>query len=680
MDLSVQRNVYDDAARDSAELGPDTSRQIEFPISTKESLLGKEPLLGKRSQDKVVLPSTAESKFQYQASRSGAHDSDIDFVPKLENDGASLKIDSAGGNLSGPRRVLGASLTSNFQSDSILSRSTFGTGPVRVESTVCQKSDAKNGAKEGSSMIPLSSTLRVTQGAGTKNNGDGESNTISSQGSLSWKPERILQNAPPTSSKSNRTELKQDTRSKSHKKYAKATAGPKRCIMNASSHSNSDDVTLSDSSTREKGSIKGQGAQDNSDTGATEGLGNESIRARLNAFFTGVTNNGWSHRLDALQRLSALLNQRGKTEFSKQSEEKVFACLVKELADPHYRVAQYALEVFVVFIRAHEPVSHILKHIKVMLPRLFQKAVDSKEVNRKHAREVLDFLVARIEIPILVSHLLPLIIDGGNVKMKVLVCQYMTKVLPLAGACFKETNSTENTKNIRSLLNKIAQALDGDAPLSYNQACGDLLVATKKTYSHEVDQAIMSLTPGKRQVITRVLSSRGIRIGTTKQVDVHYNAPTQIIAAEESKEDANSSEVASAPDEPFQSTQCTDLFVEAIAIDDSAAPDRASFSEIVEESVSCTLAVNEKNENLERQLKCLASNYNNEQSLKRVLHEVGKLAATFAEFPFMLFIRVDHQDHKDVLYRILDRQPGSTFIPSDGETLSTRSRAQHQHT
>ncbi|DAZ97979.1 TPA: LOW QUALITY PROTEIN: hypothetical protein N0F65_005137, partial [Lagenidium giganteum] len=228
-----------------------------------------------------------------------------------------------------------------------------------------------------------------------------------------------------------------------------------------------------------------------------------------------LESNQWSIRLDAVESLTSFVrrsldgvndNAPGLSKKRTKVDERVLAAFVRHLSDPHYRVAQAVIKNFVVILRAFTE-DQVQAHIKVLLPRVFQKHSDSKEAFRSGAKELLNVLANELDPSHLLASVLPLLTDGNNMKMRSSVCQYVRKLLPLATGYFKQNNGGNH---MRMLLTKLSQVLEGDTPVAVATACGDVIQDAAKLYGSELEEALPLLPPTKRATLLRVMKGRNI--------------------------------------------------------------------------------------------------------------------------------------------------------------------------
>ncbi|TMW64277.1 hypothetical protein Poli38472_012899 [Pythium oligandrum] len=194
------------------------------------------------------------------------------------------------------------------------------------------------------------------------------------------------------------------------------------------------------------------------------------------------------------------------TRGDKKVDERVLIALIRHMADPHYRVAQAALKSLLscLSVSSEHQVSPFLKTI---MPRLFQKFIDPKESIRSLARETLEYLMSAYDASLLIGHVVQQLTDGSNMKLKAAVCHYLKSLLPGAREYIQQS---PNNTNMRILLTKIAQLLEGDVPVAVSSAGSELLQVATSLFTSEVEASLPLLAPMKRATLNKVLKDRGI--------------------------------------------------------------------------------------------------------------------------------------------------------------------------
>lgn len=176
------------------------------------------------------------------------------------------------------------------------------------------------------------------------------------------------------------------------------------------------------------------------------------------------------------------------------------------MSDAHYRVAQAVLKSFLPLLQL-TPQQQLQPLLKTILPKLFQKQIETKESTRVVAKENLEYIAKSFDASVLTSIVIPLLMDGGNMKVKAAVCHYLRELLPGADVYMKQSN---NNNHVRSFLGKMAQLLEGEMPVSVTSACGELIQLTARLYGGEMEAALPLLPPTKRTILSKLLKSKGI--------------------------------------------------------------------------------------------------------------------------------------------------------------------------
>lgn len=176
------------------------------------------------------------------------------------------------------------------------------------------------------------------------------------------------------------------------------------------------------------------------------------------------------------------------------------------MSDAHYRVAQAVLKSFLPLLQL-TPQQQLQPQLKIILPKLFQKQIETKESTRVVAKENLEYIAKSFDASVLTSIVIPLLMDGGNMKVKAAVCHYLRDLLPGADVYMKQSS---NNNHMRSFLGKMAQLLEGEMPVSVTSACGELIQLAARLYGSEVEAALPLLPPTKRTILSKLLKSKGI--------------------------------------------------------------------------------------------------------------------------------------------------------------------------
>ncbi|KAF1314939.1 hypothetical protein FI667_g16352, partial [Globisporangium splendens] len=230
---------------------------------------------------------------------------------------------------------------------------------------------------------------------------------------------------------------------------------------------------------------------------------------KLEDAISSLESNSWSIRMDAVEYIGRVLVQKKQSQQPNDAtrvDDRVLVAFIKHMGDAHYRVAQAVHKNFLSLLQLASP-QQLQPHLKAILPKLFQKQVDTKESIRAIAKENLDYLLKTMDASVLTTSVLPLLMDGSNMKVKAAVCHYLRELLPGADAYMRQSN---NNNHMRSFLSKMAQLLEGEMPVSVTTAVGELVQVSAKLYAAEVEAALPLLAPTKRTSLTKLLKSRGI--------------------------------------------------------------------------------------------------------------------------------------------------------------------------
>ncbi|RLN93576.1 hypothetical protein BBJ28_00025323 [Nothophytophthora sp. Chile5] len=235
---------------------------------------------------------------------------------------------------------------------------------------------------------------------------------------------------------------------------------------------------------------------------------------RLEEALRHMESSSWATRLAAVEYLGKGLDQSSKGGKSEKVDDRIAATFIKHLGDPHYRVAQGVLKHFLPLLKLSTERQQIVPHLKAILPKLFQKFVDTKESIRAIAKENLEYVASAVENSVLTGLVIPMLGDGSNMKVKAAMCHYLRELLPGAAGYMKQGT---NTSHMRSFLLKIALLVDAEVPVSVASACGELLTVAARLYGPEMDTALSLLPPSKRVVVSKVLKTRRIVLNVSSQ-------------------------------------------------------------------------------------------------------------------------------------------------------------------
>ncbi|CAH0518725.1 unnamed protein product [Peronospora belbahrii] len=223
----------------------------------------------------------------------------------------------------------------------------------------------------------------------------------------------------------------------------------------------------------------------------------------------------WSTRLEAAEYIGKLIQKRDDqianvTSGDRKVDGRIMVAFIKHLGDAHYRVAQGVLKNFLPLLKLLNSTQLLLPHLKTILPKLFQKFVDTKESIRMVAKENLEHIASTVDSSSLTAVVISMLGDGSNMKVKAAMCHYLRELLPKAEGYMK---NGANNSHMRSFLLKIALLVDADVPVSVSSACGELVSVSAQHYSLEMEAALGLLPPSKRLVVAKILKSKKIVLG-----------------------------------------------------------------------------------------------------------------------------------------------------------------------
>lgn len=233
---------------------------------------------------------------------------------------------------------------------------------------------------------------------------------------------------------------------------------------------------------------------------------------KLEEAVSSLGSNSWSVRLDAAEYIGGVLQRKflerqraGNTPSDARLDDRIVQAFVKHMSDAHYRVAHAVLKSFLPLLQL-STVQQLQPQLKAILPKLFQKQIETKESIRVVAKENLDYIAKTFDASVLTNIALSLLMDGGNMKVKAAICHYLRQLLPGADAFMRQGN---NYSHMRSFLGKMAQLLE-EMPVSVTSACGELVQVAARLYGSEMEVALPMLPPAKRTILSKLLKSKGI--------------------------------------------------------------------------------------------------------------------------------------------------------------------------
>ncbi|KAG1710512.1 hypothetical protein DVH05_013238 [Phytophthora capsici] len=233
---------------------------------------------------------------------------------------------------------------------------------------------------------------------------------------------------------------------------------------------------------------------------------------QLEEALANIESRSWSTRLEAVEYIGNLLQQRvDRMESGASADDKVdgriLMAFLKHLSDPHYRVSQGVLNNLLPLLKLSNNSQRLVPHLKTVLPKLFQKFIDTKESIRLAAKENLEYVSSTVDSATLAAIVISMLGDGSNMKVKAAICHYLRELLPGAGGYMK---NGVNNSHMRSFLLKIALLMDTDVPVSVSSACGNLVAVAAQLYGPEMEVALSLLPPSKRLVVSKVLKDKRI--------------------------------------------------------------------------------------------------------------------------------------------------------------------------
>ncbi|EEY69057.1 CLIP-associating protein, putative [Phytophthora infestans T30-4] len=229
-----------------------------------------------------------------------------------------------------------------------------------------------------------------------------------------------------------------------------------------------------------------------------------------------VESSSWSTRLEAAEYIGKYLEKRVDQIESGAIKDykldgRIQTAFIKHLSDSHYRVSQGVLKNLLPLLKLSNDCQRLLPHLKTVLPKLFQKFINTKESIRDAAKENLEYIASTFDSSTLVAIVISLVGDGSNMKIKAAICHYLRELLPGAEGYMKHGT---NNSHMRSFLLKIALLMDTDVPVSVSSACGELISIAAQLYGPEMEVALGLLPPSKRLVVSKILKSKKILLNS----------------------------------------------------------------------------------------------------------------------------------------------------------------------
>ncbi|KUG01510.1 CLIP-associating protein 1 [Phytophthora nicotianae] len=236
------------------------------------------------------------------------------------------------------------------------------------------------------------------------------------------------------------------------------------------------------------------------------------VADQLEEAIRNIERSSWSTRLEAAEYIGKYLRRRvDQIESGASGDHKVdgriLTAFIKHLSDSHYRVSQSVLKNLLPLLKLSNDSQRLLPHLKTVLPKLFQKFIDTKESIRAGAKENLEYIASTVDSSTLAAIVISMLGDGSNMKVKAAMCHFLRELLPGAEEYMKHG---ANNSHMRSLLLKIALLMDTDVPVSVSSACGELVSVAAQLYGSEMEVALGLLPPSKRLVVSKILKSKKI--------------------------------------------------------------------------------------------------------------------------------------------------------------------------
>ncbi|ETK72604.1 hypothetical protein, variant 2 [Phytophthora nicotianae] len=236
------------------------------------------------------------------------------------------------------------------------------------------------------------------------------------------------------------------------------------------------------------------------------------VADQLEEAIRNIERSSWSTRLEAAEYIGKYLRRRvDQIESGASGDHKVdgriLTAFIKHLSDSHYRVSQSVLKNLLPLLKLSNDSQRLLPHLKTVLPKLFQKFIDTKESIRAGAKENLEYIASTVDSSTLAAIVISMLGDGSNMKVKAAMCHFLRELLPGAEEYMKHG---ANNSHMRSFLLKIALLMDTDVPVSVSSACGELVSVAAQLYGSEMEVALGLLPPSKRLVVSKILKSKKI--------------------------------------------------------------------------------------------------------------------------------------------------------------------------
>ncbi|KAL4165364.1 hypothetical protein KRP22_004092 [Phytophthora ramorum] len=492
LDGSTQKNLKDDPSKFTA----GNARQTDYssmgaPLSQGAEVVRSGPQMASEAQPPISAPAALNS-VTFSDEQPTVYSSGEPTVGKL------------------PRRVLEGSSSSigvDATEDNMPSSRMLSQGPLRVG---VAKSSA---SKDGSSLVnewkkkAVAGPLRVLT---TPKSSQTSSNTTAESLYTSRQEPSIASfhtSSQHPSSKARRVQLVAEEPIPIEIEESEPT-GPKRLPLVSMPSPTESNASSSRTNNSSLGDIKSKATRS---VPAKEDAHLPMVD-QLEEALRNMESRSWSTRLEAAEYIGKVLQKRVEQIANGASGDhkvdgRILITFIKHLSDAHYRVSQGVLKNFLPLLKLSNDSQRFLPHLKTVLPKLFQKFIDTKESIRVVAKENLEYVASTVDSSTVAALVISMLGDGSNMKVKAAMCHYLRELLPGADGYMK--NGTNNS-HMRSFLLKIALLMDADVPVSVSAACGELVSVAAQLYGPEMEVALGLLPPSKRLVVSKVLKSKKI--------------------------------------------------------------------------------------------------------------------------------------------------------------------------
>lgn len=504
LDPSTQKNLRDDPARTTSESARKLRPSAEAAFKPSDGIIGasSQRFTSGRNVKGVRLVLPDQSSVTGTNGQPVASSSAQRILQSSGTDGQRGKLPASA---NGPRRVLGSTGSFSFD-DPMDGRSSvrmLSQGPKRIERDSRVKSSEDGSGSSGKRTGLAVGPLRVlsTPKASTAAN-----ETAVTAGSDGLKAQRVQ--VP---------DLKpEQPEADSNRQGVRAKRPPVGSVTSTISSGPNDRSSPRNQRTNSEPDAANSSSVKSVSAGASVARHSSKQQDRVEEALRSLDHSAWAVRMDAIETIGKSLrlqlrtldlDANGVAEDAKV-DDRIIAAFVKHMNDTHYRVSQTTLNYLMPLLKLSIRQTHqLLPHLRTILSLLFQRVIESKESTRSAAKENLSLLAASMDASALVGIVVAFLGDGSNVKVKVAVCKYLQTLLPSAGAYMRQSNN-----HMRSFLLKVAQLLDGEAPVSLVSACGDLIAVAVQEFGAEMESVMPVLPPTKRSILGKLLKSRGINL------------------------------------------------------------------------------------------------------------------------------------------------------------------------